>query len=78
MAQFEVLRPIEYNGKLYVPASDGTPAVVRSAGNGSDIPVDRSGVINLPDGAVRQFELGQITPVKEKASKGPAKTETQK
>lgn len=77
MTQYEVLRPIEYNGKLYVPASDGAPAVVRSAGNGSDIPVDRSGVINLPDGAVRQFELGQIAPVKVKVPKGSAKTETQ-
>lgn len=78
MAQYEVLRPIEYNGKLYVPASDDAPAVVRSAGNGGDIPVDRSGVINLPDSAIRQFELGQIAPFKEKGAKNQAKPEAQK
>lgn len=78
MAQYEVLRPIEYNGKLYVPASDNAPAVVRSAGNGGDIPVDRSGVIDLPNSAIRQFELGQIASVKEKAAKNQMKPETQK
>lgn len=78
MAQYSVLRPIEYNGKLYVPASDDAPKVTRSAGNGGEIPVDRSGIIDLPDDVARQFALGQIAPVKEKASKPSAKTETRK
>lgn len=78
MAQYDVLRPIEYNGKLYVPTSDDAPAVTKSAGNGGNIPVDRSGTIDLPDGAASQFALGQIALVKAKTSKGPATTETKK
>lgn len=78
MTQYSVLRPIEYNGKLYVPASDDAPTATRSAGNGNKIPVDRGGVIDLPDDVARQFVLGQIAPVKDEASKPAAKTGTRK
>lgn len=78
MTQYSVLRPVEYNGKLYVPASEAAPAVTRSAGNGSEIPVDRSGVIDLPDEMARQFALGQIAPVREKAPRPTAKNDARK
>lgn len=78
MAQYSVLRPVEYNGKLYVPASEDAPAVARSAGNGNEIPVDRSGVIDLPDEVAHQFAFGQIGPVREKAPKPAAKNDARK
>lgn len=78
MTQYSVLRPVEYNGKLYVPASEDAPSVTKSAGNGNEIPVDRSGVIDLPDEVAHQFTFGQITPVQEKAPKPAAKNDVRK
>lgn len=75
MAQFTVLRPIEYNGKLYVPGSHKGPANTRSAGNGSEIPVDGSGVITLPESVATQFTRGQIMPPKTKATKSGSTAE---
>lgn len=65
--RYEVLRVIEYNGKLYVPAPSEGPVSVRSAGNGSEIPVDRTGVIELTDQQAKQMTLDQVAPIKAKA-----------
>ncbi|MGH9434848.1 MAG: hypothetical protein ACRD06_02475 [Terriglobia bacterium] len=77
MAQYEVLRPIEYNGTLYLPKSGAeAPQKARSAGNGLEIPVDRSGVITLPESVAATFNFGQAVPIPAKA-KG-ARDERQK
>ena len=68
MAQYEVLRPIEVSGKLYVPASSDVPSTVRSAGNGAEVTVDRGGVIELTPALASQFTLGQIKPVNDQQS----------
>jgi hypothetical protein len=60
MAKFKVLRAIELDGKLYLPASDNPPAKARSASNGQIIPVDASGVIELTDAQAKELILGQI------------------
>jgi hypothetical protein len=72
MAQYLVLRPVEYNGKLFVPVSEDAPSIARSAGNGNEIPVDKSGVLELPEELARQFTLGQVAPAKPKAGKSRA------
>lgn len=61
MAEYEVLRPIEYNGKLHLPKSgEALPASAKSAGNGREIPVDATGVIDLDPKAAAAFDLGQV------------------
>jgi hypothetical protein len=61
MAQYQVLRPIELDGKLYLPKSDAdAPAKARSAGNGSIIPVDASGAIELTEAEAKEMTNGQI------------------
>ncbi|MGH9406343.1 MAG: hypothetical protein ACRD3D_10980 [Terriglobia bacterium] len=69
MAQYEVLRPIEFNGKVYVRASSDAPLTVRSACNGAEIAVDRGGVIELPANLAADLTLGQIAQIKPKAKK---------
>jgi len=56
MARYKVVRPIEYNQKLYIPAT----AV--SAASGAQIQVDASGFIQLDDQEAAQFNLGQLEP----------------
>ncbi len=66
MAQFKVLRPIEFDGKLYLSEGSTKPARpggVRSAGNGVKIAVDTSGVIDLSPEAAAQMTLGQVQPI---------------
>lgn len=73
MAKFNVLRPIEYNGKLYLKQSSEVPKFVKSAGNGSDIPVDASGVIDLTEEQAAQFTLGQVAPLLDSGGQQSAK-----
>lgn len=73
MAQYEVLRPIEFDGKLYLPKSDAEPPkTAKSAGNGLDIPVDASGVIELDPQVAAELNLGQVKAIPPKP-KGAAK-----
>ena len=69
MAQYTVLRPIEYNNKLYVPASSDAPQTARSAGNGKDIPLNAGGLIELPENVADQFTLGQVAEYSQAHSK---------
>jgi hypothetical protein len=62
MARYRVVRPIEHNQKLYVPAT----AV--SAGSGAEIVVDASGFVELSDQEAAQLTQGQP------ASQGSAQT----
>jgi hypothetical protein len=62
-AQYKVLRPIELDGKLYLPESKDAPVKARSAGNGAIIPVDASGVIELTEAEAKQMVDGQIAPM---------------
>ncbi len=81
MVQYQVLRPIEYNGKLYLPESALPPAplltkegdkgwLVKSSGNGQDIAVDRSGTIDLPTAIAATLNLGQILAIPAEKTKG--------
>jgi hypothetical protein len=67
MAKYKVLRPIEHSFKLYLPEAGAVPEGVRSFGNGGEILVDRSGVIELSEAEAAQMSEGQIEPMKEKA-----------
>lgn len=66
MAKFRVLRPIEYSGKVYLPEAAGDTSISKSAGNGRDIPVDASGVIELSESQAAKLTFGQIEPIKAK------------
>jgi hypothetical protein len=66
MARYGVLRPIEHNLKLYIPA------IATSAANGNEIPVDASGWIELSEQEASRFVHGQIQPMTQGAA--PAAT----
>jgi len=68
MAQFKVLRPIEHNGKVFLPEASRAPASSKSAGNGQDIPVDAGGVIELSERQAAELKLGQIEAIKVKVT----------
>lgn len=63
MPQYQVLRPIEYNGRLYLLAGHASPGRARSAGNGSEITVDTTGVIVLSESEATAFTFQQIRPL---------------
>jgi hypothetical protein len=57
---YKVLRPIELNGTLYLPAGATPPMKPRSAGSGEAVNVDTSGVIELTADQAAAMTLGQI------------------
>ena len=59
MAKYRVLRAVEHNRKLYLPAT----AV--SAADGTQIEVDSSGFIQLSEDEASQFGRGQIEPAEQ-------------
>jgi hypothetical protein len=62
MPTFKVLRPIELNGTLYLPAGVAPPTKPRSAGTGGAVKVNTSGAIELTPDEAAQMTLGQIAP----------------
>lgn len=60
MPKYKVLRAIEHNLKLYLPELADAVATTKSAGNGSDIPVDASGSIELSEPEAAALIEGQI------------------
>jgi len=60
MPSFKVLRPIELNGTLYLPEGATAAAKARSAGNGEQVTIDTSGVIELTADQAAAMTLGQI------------------
>jgi hypothetical protein len=69
MAKFKVLRPIELGGTLYLPETETAAAKAKSCGNGADIPVDASGVIELTDEQAAEMRDGQIQALPQAKSK---------
>jgi hypothetical protein len=63
MAKYKVVRPIEHNNKLYLPAGGATTGTAKSASHGGDIPVDNSGIIDLTEQEAEKFKNGQVEPV---------------
>jgi hypothetical protein len=61
MAKYKILRPVEHDRKLYVPAT------APSAADGTEIEVDASGSIELSDAEASQLTQGQIQPLPEAA-----------
>ncbi len=63
MAKFKIVRPVEYNHKLYLPrilGGEEISEVRTSAGSGREIPVDISGIIEITNQEAASFTLGQI------------------
>ena len=50
MPTYKVLRPIEHNNQIYLPADPaGAPPRLPSSGHGKDVPTNTSGVIELTE-----------------------------
>jgi hypothetical protein len=60
MPNFKVLRPIELNGTLYLPEGLAAPKKARSAGNGEQVTIDSSGMIELTADQAAAMTLGQV------------------
>ncbi len=60
MAKYEVLRPIEHNGKLYLPKVDAALPTSTSSSHGGEVPVEASGVVELAEKEALALDLGQI------------------
>ena len=60
MPKYKVLKPIEHDNVLYLPAGSDAPETVKSVGHGEDIPVDASGFIDLTPEQAAQMTCGQI------------------
>jgi hypothetical protein len=72
MAKYKIIRPVEHNRKLYVPAT--TP----SAADGTEIEVDASSSIELSDQEASQFTQGQIQPFPGAPGEGAGKSASKK
>ncbi len=73
MPKYRVLRPIEHNGKLYLPPrpagsppeSGGDSGVVAiGGGHGKEVPVDAGGVIELTEAEAAPMTEGQIEKIR--------------
>ncbi len=69
--KYKVLRPIEHNGKLYLPSAPmdviGAKAdeTAISGAHGNPIPVDSTGVIELTDKEAAPMTEGQVEKIVE-------------
>jgi len=76
VATYRVVRPIEHNNKLYIPAGTAIARTVKSASHGGEISVDDSGTVELTPQEAARFTNGQIVPVQEGTHSAPAETGT--
>lgn len=60
MPKYKVLRPIEHNQKLYLPAGQEAPEKVKSFGDGQEIAVDGEGFIELSDKEAAPLTSGEV------------------
>jgi hypothetical protein len=60
MPKFKVLRPIERDGKLYLPDGNRVPEKAKSACNGQEAAIDASGIIELSNAQAAEMMMGQI------------------
>ncbi len=81
MPKYQVLRPIEHDQVLYLPAfsrerdtagrppialaPEGAPTTVKSVSHGRDVPVDSSGVIELTLEEAARIDMGQVEKIEE-------------
>ena len=72
MAKFQILRLLEHNQVLYVPKGTAEVVKTKSAGNGSEIPVDASGTIELDAAEAGALTSGQIAPLAAENVEGSA------
>ena len=70
MPKYKVLRPIEHNQKLYLPAAKTGPEKAKSVGDGQEISVDASGTIELDEKEAQRLKEGQIETISESAAPG--------
>ncbi len=68
MATYKVVRPIEHNNKLYLPAGEAIIGKAKSASHGGDIAVDSSGTIELTAQEAAHFTNGQLVPLAKEVS----------
>lgn len=77
MAKFKVLRPIEHNRVLHLPArapsgagrdAGSSTEKALSGADGKDIPIDSSGLIDLTSEEAAALTAGQIERVKKESS----------
>ncbi len=75
MAKYEVLRPIEHNGKLYLPKVDDALPTATSSSHGGEVPIDAGGFIELSEKEAALLDLGQIKPIEKKSEVRKQKSE---
>jgi len=78
MPKYKVLRPIEHNQSLYLPAGSAAPPRTSSASHGQEIPVDAAGTIELDDDQARALVHGQIAPAPEAPRAGADRKPTRR
>jgi hypothetical protein len=79
MAKFRVLAPVEHDQTLYMPKDDVTAGgKVKSAGNGQEILVDSSGVIELDEAQAKALGNGQVEPISAPAEASPDSKRTRR
>ncbi len=76
MAKYKVLRPIELSGTLYLPEGAIAPKKPRSAGNGAQIKVDTTGIIELTAVEAAEMTAGQIQALSDQRSAVSKKTKS--
>ena len=78
MPRFKVVAPLEHDKTLYIPKSDSAPVKVKSVGNGQEIPVDSSGVVDLDETYSKALNRGQVVPISEQADARPDSKRTRR
>ncbi len=69
MPKYQVLRPIEHDQKLYLPADHPEkPETAASVSHGRPVPVDSTGMIEVTEQEAAGFDplMGQIQKVEER------------
>jgi hypothetical protein len=77
MAKYKVMAAVEHDLTLYLPQGATPKGKVRSAGNGQEIPVNNSGVIELDEAQARALGHGQVVPMAEPEPARPEPKQTQ-
>lgn len=78
MAKFRVLAPVEHDQTLYMPKDVTVGGKVKSAGNGQEILVDSSGVIELDEAQAKALGNGQVVPISAPAEASPDSKRTRR
>jgi len=71
MPKFRVVAPVEHDLTLYLPKGVTAAATVKSVGNGQEISVDSSGVIEMDEAHAKALTRGQVVPLSDSAHARP-------